>query len=66
MYIYIFVIYIYIYIYITKNVGETELSEEKKLVFHLRKILYFVFIYILPLVLLLISSFQIHNLELAR
>ena len=31
-----------------------------------RHISYFVFIYILPLVLFLISLFQIHNLELAR
>ena len=38
----------------------------KSLVFHWRKISYFVFIYIFPLVLLFISSFQIHNLELAR
>ena len=38
-----------------QNVGETELSEEKNLVFHWRKISYFVFIYIFPLVLLLIS-----------
>ena len=49
-----------------QNVGETKLSEEKKLVFHWKKASYFVFIYIFPLVLLLISSFQIHNLELAR
>ena len=52
----------YIYIYI----GEAKLSEEKKLVFHWRKISYFVFIYIFTLVFLLISSFQIHNLEPAR
>ena len=38
-----------------QNVGETELSEEKNLVFHWRKISYFVFIYIFPLVLLFIS-----------
>ena len=49
-----------------QNVGETKLSEEKNLVFHWKKSSYFVFIYIFPLVLLLISSFQIHNLELAR
>ena len=40
-----------------QNVGEKELSEEKNLVFHWRKISYFAFIYILALVLLLISSF---------
>ena len=49
-----------------QNVGEIELFEGKKLVFHWRKISYFVFMSILPLVLLLISSFQIHILELAR
>ena len=49
-----------------QNVGETELSEEKKLALHWRKTSYFVFIYIFPLVLFLISSFQIHNLELER
>ena len=49
-----------------QNVGEKELSEEKNLVFHWRKVSYFVFIHIFPLVLLLISSFQIHNLKLAQ
>ena len=38
----------------------------KNLVFHWRKILYFVFIYIFPLVLLFIYLFQINNLKLAR
>ena len=41
-----------------QNVGGPEFSEEKKLVFHWRKISCFVFIYMFPLVLLLISSFQ--------
>ena len=41
-------------------------SVQKNLVFHWRKISYFAFIYIFPLVLLLISSLQIHDLELAR
>ena len=36
-------------------VRETELSEEKNLVFHWRKFSYFVFIYIFPLFLPLIS-----------
>ena len=49
-----------------QNVGKTEVSEEKNLVFHWRKVSYFVFIHIFPLVLLLISSFQIHNIKLAR
>ena len=39
-----------------QNVGEKELSEEKNLVFHWRKISYFAFIYIFLLVLLLIFS----------
>ena len=43
-----------------QNVEKTELSEEKNLVFHWRKISYFVFMYIFLLVLLLISSFQIY------
>ena len=34
--------------------------------FYWRKVLYFVFTYIFPLVSLFISQFQIHNLELAR
>ena len=37
---------------------ETELSDERNLVFHRRKISYFVFIYIFLLFLLLISLFQ--------
>ena len=44
-----------------QNVGETGLSEEKHFVFHWRKISYFVFIYIFPLVLLHTSSFQIYT-----
>ena len=41
-----------------QNVGKTELSEQKNLVFHWRKNSYFVFIYIFPLFLVLISSFH--------
>ena len=43
-----------------QNVGDPELSEEKNLVFQWRKISYFVFTYIFPLVLLFISPFHIY------
>ena len=58
VYICIYIVYIYIY--------EEKIKKIKNLVFYCRKISYFVFIYIFPLVLLLISSFEIHNLKLAR
>ena len=47
-------------------VGETELYEEKKFNVSLEKDFIFRLIYFFPLVLLLISSFQINNPELAR
>ena len=49
-----------------QSCGGNPFSEEKKLVLHWRKILYFYFTYISPLVLLLISYFHIDNLILAR